>query len=159
MPDMVQNLKKLSNLEIYLNIGPVSGPMALISSTITAMIDSADADKYHHLNNGNFPKYFEFGRDDLAKKCGLDHDSLGPLKVGFLTRKATYTYIKPVMPGMSVDIRSSIKYAGGVFFILSQEMYHNNEIMAVAKTEYCFVNLITDKPIKPLKKVLEQFIP
>lgn len=46
--------------------------MEMRQNSIKCAIDAFDIDKYEHLNNAAFPKYFERGRKDLAVRNGQD---------------------------------------------------------------------------------------
>ena len=117
--------------------------------SIRCAVDASDIDKYDHLNNAAFPRYFERGRDDLAVKTGLDADTLKQQGQAFLVKRASYEYVMPVTLNQQVEIKSQIASTDGARVVIQQEMFSDGQMAAKCNIEYFFLDIKRNKPTKP----------
>ncbi len=117
-------------------------------TSIKYTVSPSDIDKYNHLNNAAFPRYFEKARDYLALRRGLDADSLKPRELAFLVKRASYEYLRQVNAGEEIEIMSEVVSAEGARVIIEQKMFVNGLAAAKCNIEYFFLDIARQRPTR-----------
>ncbi len=127
------------------------------TAIVKCIINPSHVDDYGHLNNAHYSYYFEKGRIALQEKFGLKDSVLAEKGIGFLVFTATYKYKKQVFANAEVEIHSQfVPYDKGARVYIDHTMYLNRDIVASARTEHVFVNLKSNKPIRPLDELIQK---
>ena len=64
-------------------------------------------------------------------------------------------YKKQIFPNKKLEIQCILIYKGRAIIEILYNMVSDGEVSAKAKSEFCFVNLETEKPIKPLEEIIK----
>jgi YbgC/YbaW family acyl-CoA thioester hydrolase len=120
----------------------------IIRAEFQTNILSEHIDIYGHLNNSYYPNYFEQARKFLQQDAGIPDEVLSQRGIGLLVKERKERYIFPVVLG-DVGIQSELRYLGKARFEMRHELSQERRLCATCRTEHCFVNLRTGKPIRP----------
>lgn len=118
------------------------------------VIRSEYADVYGHLNNSRHPYYFDLSRIALQEQCGLKEEELKKRGIALVVKKLEINYIMQAYANQEIQIDSVMGYEGGAKLKIKHRMYSEKGQVAEAETTHCFIDLKTNKPIRPPKELV-----
>ncbi|MBM2814269.1 MAG: thioesterase family protein [Ignavibacteria bacterium] len=130
-----------------------------IRHTTQIRVKYADTDKMGVVYNGNYFTYFEVGRTELMRHCGLPYIEFE--KAGYIL-PLVETYAAFKIPAvyddlLNIEARLLVEHKPLVRFdyIITRHKGSVIEVISFGHTVHCFVNAKNMKPVKPPKMFFE----
>ena len=107
-----------------------------------------ECDPYGHVNHANFLRYIQETAFDASAAAGYDFERYRKLGHQWLIRETDITYLRPLVFGDSVIVRT---WVGDFRRVRSRRMYElrrmdGSELVARASTEWVYLNSETLRP-------------
>jgi len=120
-------------------------------------INENDLDVYGHMNNGNYGVYFDKARIALQEAYGIGDKDLIKTSRGLWVIHREIDFKKQASARQEIKISSRFfPYERGIKISMSHQMEGDEGIIATSNTTHCFVDLKTQKPIRPPKDLIER---
>ncbi len=123
----------------------------------------ADTDQMGVMYHANYIKYFELGRTELLRTCGLVYQKLE--QNGLITPVISLEvkYIKPAFYDEVLTVKTWISTLKNTRIEFSYELVNGNgELLTKAKTQLVFLDVKTKRPAshfaQELKEKINQYI-
>jgi len=123
----------------------------MLSHTTQIRVRYADTDKMQFVYNGKYLEYFEVGRTELLRSCGLEYRKLERVGYQLPLIEAGLKYKKPAYYDDVLDIEASINelFSAKVHIEYSIKRKDENDIIVTGFTTHMFIKEDTKKPTKP----------
>lgn len=137
----------------------------MYSNTTEIRVRYADTDKMQFVYNGKYLEYFEVGRTELLRSCGLVYNELEKVGYQLPLIEAGLKYKSPAYYDDILLVKATINklYSAKVYIEYTITRKENDEIIATGFTDHMFIRTENKKPSKPpqiyidtLKKYFEK---
>ena len=121
----------------------------------------ADTDKMQFVYNGKYFEYFEVGRTELLRNCGLAYHTVEkagfqlPLTEAFIKYKSPSFYDDVLIIEAKLNEIPRLKMR--IDYIITKE--NSGDIVTEGYTEHVFINVETKKPVRPPKIFIDVIKP
>ncbi len=107
--------------------------------------------------HGNYAQYFEIGRTELLRSTGVTYKYMEKTGVMLPVISLSCNFKKPALYDDEITITTVIKKTPSVRIEFDYEITNqNNELICTGNTILAFVNMVTKKPIRCPKYILEK---
>ena len=123
----------------------------MLLHTTQIRVRYADTDKMQFVYNGKYLEYFEVGRTELLRNCGLAYSELEKEGYQLPLIEAGLKYKSPAYYDDILNIEASIKelYSAKVHIEYSIKRKNENDVLVTGFTTHMFIKEDTKKPTKP----------
>ena len=103
-------------------------------------VRSYECDSYGHVNNANYLNYLEYARYELLRDAGFDYPAMIKAGYGIYIARIEIDYKKPAVLDDELAIKSWPIKKGAVSGIIAQEIQRGEDVLAIAKVTWAFVD-------------------
>lgn len=123
----------------------------MISHITSIRVRYADTDKMQFVYNGKYLEYFEVGRTELLRNCGLVYSTLEKEGYQLPLIEAGIKYKNPAYYDDILLIEAKLKelYSAKVHIEYMIKRESNEDLIASGFTSHMFIKTDTKKPTKP----------
>lgn len=123
----------------------------MLSHTTSIRVRYADTDKMQFVYNGKYLEYFEVGRTELLRSCGLAYSQLEKIGYQLPLIEAGLKYKMPAYYDDVLLITAKISelYSAKVHIEYSIKRENTEDILVTGFTTHMFIREETKKPTKP----------
>jgi len=125
----------------------------MINHTTTLRVRYADTDKMQFVYNGKYLEYFEVGRTEMLRNCGLAYSELEKSGYQLPLIEAKVNYKSPGRYDDLIDIKATVKEICSakihIDYMISRK--GTGEVIAEGYTEHIFIREDTKRPVRPPK--------
>lgn len=115
----------------------------------------ADTDQMGLVYYANYLIYFERGRTEFLRECGLEYKELENKGYYFPVIHAECTYLSPARYDDIITVETKLTEIKAASIVCSYEVKRDNELLVKGKTKHPFVNNLF-KPVRFPKEIREQ---
>lgn len=131
-----------------------------MGSTIEIIVGSTDIDLMNHVNNQQYVKYLELGRNDFYSNVGFTFDKFLERGIGRTIVNLNIQYYKEVTIGEKLYVHTHPKEYGRSSIKFKQVIYNcDNEIVSDAEVTAVFIDIkkrkSTEIPLEMLTYIKE----
>ena len=129
----------------------------MISNKTKLRVRYADTDKMQFVYNGKYLEYFEVGRTELLRSCGLPYTTLESNGFQLPLMEAGLKYKNPAHYDDVLIIEARLRelYSAKVHIEYSITKESNNQIISTGFTTHMFIKTDSKKPTRPPKVYIE----
>jgi len=109
-------------------------------SESSLQVRTYECDSYSHVNNANYLNYLEFARCQFLKDVGFDYQKAVKSGYGVYVARVEIDYKKPAFLDDILVIKTRPAKKGAVSGVLAQEIWRGDDLLAVAKVTWAFVD-------------------
>jgi len=120
--------------------------------TVDIRVRYADTDKMNVANNGMYFTWFEVGRTEFLRDCGMTYKDVENRGYLLPLRETGIKYLKPARYDDVLTVRTCVEEQKGVRLRFSYELSRGDELLAIGFTEHVFTNESL-RPVKPPKEL------
>lgn len=133
--------------------------MALSSPhTITVTVADRDIDELQHASNIAYVRWLQEVALSHSTAVGLDFDAYIKLGGVFVIRRQEIDYLRPVVRGARVTLRTWLEDAmAAKCFRLTEMIAEDGKTIAKAKTTWGFIDIATTRPTRIPQSVRDAF--
>ena len=123
----------------------------MLQNTTSIRVRYADTDKMQFVYNGKYLEYFEVGRTELLRSCGLAYSELEKAGYQLPLIEAGVKYKSPAYYDDVLQITASINEINSakVYIEYSIKKENADEIIVTGFTSHMFIREETKRPTKP----------
>ena len=103
-------------------------------------VRSYECDSYGHVNNANYLNYLEYARCEFLRDAGFDYPGMIKAGYGIYVARVEIDYKMPAMADDEITIKSWPVKKGAVSGTIAQEVMRGDDLLAVAKVTWAFVD-------------------
>lgn len=128
---------------------------AIISHTALLRVRYADTDKMQVVYNGVYLEYFEVGRTEMLRACGIPYADLE--KAGYLlpVLEASVRYKTPALYDDILSIQTTYDSTPTPLMRIEYTILRDTTVIATGFTVHSFVKADAMRPVKPPKIYVE----
>ena len=116
----------------------------------------ADTDKMGVVYYGNYPRFYEIGRNELIREIGLSYKNMEKEGILLPARSLNINYIKSAYFDDLLTVRTIIEKIPMVKFPIKTEIYNEKgELINNGEVELAFFNKEKNKPCRPPREFIE----
>lgn len=125
----------------------------MISYTTSIRVRYADTDKMTFVYNGKYLEYFEVGRTELLRSCGLPYSTIEKEGHQLPLIEAGLKYKNPAHYDDVLLVKASLKELYSAKITIDYEIVReeDNTLIVTGFTTHMFIRTETKKPAKPPK--------
>lgn len=129
----------------------------MISHKTSIRVRYADTDQMQFVYNGKYLEYFEVGRTELLRSCGLPYNSIEEIGYQLPLIEAGVKYKNPAFYDDLLEVEATVKvlYSPRVRIEYHVRRHDSENVVAEGFTEHVFIDLKTKKAVRPPKLYLE----
>ena len=110
----------------------------------------ADTDKMGVVYYGNYPRFYEIGRNELIRGIGISYKNLEKEGILLPARSLNINYIKSAYYDDMLTVRTIVDEIPMVKFPIKTEIYNEKgDLINNGKVVLAFYNNIRNKPCRP----------
>ncbi len=123
----------------------------MLSHTTQIRVRYADTDKMQFVYNGKYLEYFEVGRTELLRSCGLAYSELEKVGYQLPLIEAGLKYKIPAYYDdvLNIEARINDLYSAKVHIEYSIKRKDEDDVLVTGFTTHMFIKKDTKKPTKP----------
>jgi acyl-CoA thioester hydrolase len=126
--------------------------------SITVTVADADIDELEHANNVAYVRWLQDVAIAHSSAVGLDFEAYKRIGGVFVVRRHEVDYLRPVVRGARLDVRTWIESAMAAKCIRMTEIYGEDGILACrAKTTWGYIDLATARPARIPQEIRDAF--
>lgn len=129
--------------------GTAAPPQMDVMELRVRYVESDPMGLVHH---SIYPVWFEMGRTELLRKCGMDYRDLEAQDVFLAVVSLSVTYKKPARYDDILHLHTTLKSVGHVKIEHTYELYRGNELLTTGATTLACLN--STQRIQPVPKSL-----
>ncbi len=130
--------------------------------SIKLRVRYSETDQMGYCYYGNYAQYFEVGRVETLRVCGMSYKSLEEQGIMLPVSEFTIKYISPAFYDDELTIKTTITQVTGARIYFGYEIYNaNNHLISTAETILVFVTKTDMKPIpapRAFVELLEKYV-
>jgi len=116
----------------------------------------ADTDKMGVVYYGNYPRFYEIGRNELIREIGISYKKLEKENILLPARSLNINYIKSAYYDDLLTVRTIVEKVPMVKFPIKTEIYNQKgELINNGEVILAFFDKIKNKPCRPPKTFIE----
>lgn len=123
----------------------------LVSHTTTVRVRYADTDKMKVVYNGVYLEYFEVGRTEMLRACGIPYAELEQHGYLLPVLEASVRYKSPALYDDLLDIEARYDATVRPLLHIEYTIRRGDTLIATGFTVHSFVRAETMKPVRPPK--------
>ncbi len=133
----------------------------MISCKTLIRVRYADTDQMQFVYNGKYLEYFEVGRTELLRTCGLPYSTVEQNGFQLPLIEAGIKYKIPAQYDDMLEVEAIVTtlYSPKVRIEYYVRKEGSNEVIAEGFTEHVFINLNTKKAVRPPKIYIDTLSP
>lgn len=133
----------------------------MISNKTSIRVRYADTDKMQFVYNGKYFEYFEVGRTELLRHCGLPYHLVEENGFQLPLIEAGIKYKSPAFYDDLLEIEATVKvlHSPKVYIEYKIRKHGSDIVIVEGFTEHVFIDLNTKKAVRPPKIYLETLAP
>ncbi len=120
-----------------------------IENTTPIRVRYADTDQMGIVYNGMYFTYFEVGRTELMRTCGLAYTEFESLGFILPLTQAWAKYISPAKYDDIINVKARLKVKYSPLIRFDYNISRGETTLAEGYTEHSFLDNITRKPVRP----------
>lgn len=121
-----------------------------------------ETDQMGYCYYGNYAQYFEVGRVETLRDCGMSYKDLEEMGIMLPVSEYSVKYLAPAYYDDELTIKTTITQIIGARIYFNYEIFNTNEkLISTAETILVFVNKIDMKPIpapESFARLLDKYI-
>jgi acyl-CoA thioester hydrolase len=126
--------------------------------SITVTVAESDIDELEHANNVAYVRWLQDVAIAHSSAVGLDFEAYKRLGGVFVVRRHEVDYLRPVIRGARLDVRTWIETAMAAKCIRMTEIYGEDGILVCrAKTTWGYIDLATTRPARIPQEIRDAF--
>lgn len=119
-----------------------------------------ECDSYGHVNHANYVRYMVEAAFGASGAVGYDEARLREMNVAWLAREHDLTYLRPLVFGDTVTVRTWVADFRRVRSMRQYELYNqHNKLVATGQTDWIYINTETQYPASIPPEVINAFHP
>jgi acyl-CoA thioester hydrolase len=127
----------------------------------TFRIRHYECDSYGHVNHANYVRYMQEAAFDASAAAGYDVPRYEQMNRSWLVRETDITYLRPLVHGDSVVVRT---WVGDFRRVRSRRMYElrllsDDELVAHGSTDWVFLEADSLRPVSIPQELIAAFFP
>jgi acyl-CoA thioester hydrolase len=132
-----------------------------VTHTRTFRVRYYECDAYGHVNNSNYLRYMQEAAFDASKAVGYDLEKYEELGQIWLIRDTEVEFLRPVLYGDSVEVKTWVEDFRRVRSIRKYEFRANGseELMGRGQTDWVYLDSETHKPVSIPEEMKTAFFP
>lgn len=132
----------------------------IISKTVIR-VRYADTDKMQFVYNGKYLEYFEVGRTELLRNCGLPYSQVEKQGYQLPLIEAGVKYFKPAVYDDLLEIEAVVKdiFTAKLHIEYTIRKSGTDEIITQGFTTHMFIKVDTKKAVRPPQFYLDKLKP
>jgi len=116
----------------------------------------AETDQMSYVYYGNYPQYYEVGRVEAMRECGMSYKEMEANGVALPVSHLSVKYIRPALYDDLLTIKTTIKELPGVRIIFDYEIFNEKkELLNIGSTTLVFVDKKTGRPTKAPQTMID----
>jgi len=128
----------------------------MIVREIKIRVCYADTDKMGVVYYGNYPRFYEIGRNELIRELGISYKEIEKEGVLLPARSLNINYIKSAYYDDLLTVRTIVEKIPMVKFPIKTEIYNEKgDLINNGEVVLAFFNKIKNKPCRPPRKFIE----
>ena len=130
----------------------------MIQNEISFRVRYAEVDRMGYVHHGNYAAYFEMGRTELMREYGLVYKDMEDDGYIMPLIEFKVKYFMPALYDEELTLLTKLLEPKGIRMVFEYYLYNSKkELVAEGSTPLVFVDRTSRKPIRPPKKLVEQF--
>jgi len=119
------------------NAPALSGRIDNSSHYLDLRVYYEDTDFSGIVYHANYLRFFERGRTDFLRLCGITQSALfdGGEKLALVVRSMNIDFLKPALMDDLVSVRTSIRTIGGASLMMEQELWRSDTLLVRASVK------------------------
>ena len=120
-----------------------------------------ECDAYGHVNHANYVRYMQEAAFDASAAVGYDVARYEDLGLYWLIRQTEVTYLRPLIFGDSVIVKTWVENFRRVRSRRAYELrsLHNNEVVAQAYTDWVLLDTVNERLATVPDEMVKAFLP
>jgi acyl-CoA thioester hydrolase len=119
------------------------------SSSTKLRVRYGETDQMGYCYYGNYAQYFEVGRVETLRNCGMSYKTLEDQGIMLPVSEYSSKYIAPAFYDDELTIKTTITEISGARIYFNYEIVNsNNKLISTAQTILVFVNKADMRPIQ-----------
>jgi acyl-CoA thioester hydrolase len=133
----------------------------MITSRTNIRVRYADTDKMQFVYNGKYLEYFEVGRTELLRNCGLPYSQVETHGYQLPLIEAGVKYFKPARYDDLLEIEAVVKeiFSAKLTIEYSIKRSGTDDIITTGFTSHLFMKVDTQKAVRPPQFYLDKLKP
>jgi len=125
----------------------------MLKNVTTIRVRYADTDKMQFVYNGKYLEYFEVGRTELLRNCGLAYSEVEKAGYQLPLIEAKLRYISPARYDDLLDIEATVSelLSAKVHIDYKITRHETGEVITEGYTTHMFIKSDSKKPTRPPK--------
>jgi len=130
--------------------------------SIKLRVRYGETDQMGYCYYGNYAQYFEVGRVETLRNCGMSYKALEEMGIMLPVSEYSVKYFAPAYYDDELTIKTTITQINGARIYFNYEIFNTNEkLISTAETILVFVNKIDMKPMpapESFTRLLDKYI-
>lgn len=128
----------------------------MISDKIQFRVRYGETDQMSYAYHGNYAAYFEMGRTEWLRKLGVSYKNMEEEGIMLPVINLNTNYIKPAKYDDILTLKTTLIKRPSAKIEFAFEIHNeNDELLTTAKATLVFVNMITNKPTRAPKYIMD----
>lgn len=129
----------------------------MISEKIQFRVRYGETDQMSYVYHGNYAAYFEMGRIEWLRKLGVSYKKMEEDGIMLPVINLNTNYLKPAKYDDLLTLKTTLKKRPSARIEFEYELHNENEeLLTTGTTTLVFVNMITNKPMRAPKYLLDK---
>jgi len=128
----------------------------MISDKIQFRVRYGETDQMSYAYHGNYATYFEMGRTEWLRKLGVSYKNMEEEGIMLPVINLNTNYIKPAKYDDILTLKTTLIKRPSAKIEFAFEIHNkNDELLTTAKATLVFVNMVTNKPTRAPKYIMD----
>jgi len=128
----------------------------MISDKIQFRVRYGETDQMSYAYHGNYAAYFEMGRTEWLRKLGVSYKNMEEEGIMLPVINLNTNYIKPAKYDDILTLKTTLIKKPSAKIEFAFEIHNkNDELLTTAKATLVFVNMVTNKPTRAPKYIMD----
>jgi acyl-CoA thioester hydrolase len=128
----------------------------MISDKIQFRVRYGETDQMSYAYHGNYAAYFEMGRTEWLRKLGVSYKNMEESGIMLPVINLNTNYIKPAKYDDILTLKTTLIRRPSAKIEFTFEIHNENEeLLTTAKATLVFVNMVTNKPTRAPKYIMD----
>lgn len=128
----------------------------MISDKIQFRVRYGETDQMSYAYHGNYAAYFEMGRTEWLRKLGVSYKKMEEEGIMLPVINLNTNYIKPAKYDDILTLKTTLIKRPSAKIEFAFEIHNkNDELLTTAKATLVFVNMVTNKPTRAPKYIMD----
>ena len=128
----------------------------MISDKIQFRVRYGETDQMSYAYHGNYAAYFEMGRTEWLRKLGVSYKNMEESGIMLPVINLNTNYIKPAKYDDILTLKTTLAKKPSAKIEFDFEIHNeSDELLTTAKATLVFVNMVTNKPTRAPKYIMD----